>query len=110
VHPSDGERSGVQDGGLVEIESGAGSIVMAARLTDDVKEGTVAIPHGWGHDGGWSLANSAGGANSNDLAAARDEDIERLHDSESGVAVARVLLHSGSFKTSYPGYPADQLR
>jgi formate dehydrogenase len=78
VHPSDGERSGVQDGGLVEIESGAGSIVMAARLTDDVKEGTVAIPHGWGHDGGWSLANSAGGANSNDLAAARDEDIERL--------------------------------
>jgi hypothetical protein len=36
--------------------------------------------------------------------------LSTLHDSESGVAVARVLLHSGFFKTSYPGDPADQLR
>jgi hypothetical protein len=28
-------------------------------------------------------------------------------DAESGVAVADVMLHSGVFKDSYPGYPAD---
>ena len=78
VNHSDAERAGVQDGGLVEIESSQGTIVMAARITDDMKEGTVAIPHGWGHHGGWTLANSAGGANSNDLASAREEDIEKL--------------------------------
>jgi anaerobic selenocysteine-containing dehydrogenase len=78
VHPSDAAGAGVVDGGLVEIESAQGTVVMAARLTDDVMEGTVAIPHGWGHEGGWKLANAAGGANSNDLTSARDEDIERL--------------------------------
>jgi hypothetical protein len=30
-------------------------------------------------------------------------------DAESGVRVAAVLLHSGVFKESYPGYPADRL-
>jgi hypothetical protein len=51
---------------------------VAGRLADDVKEGTVAIRHGWGMTGDGPLARSAGGANSNVLAAARDEDIERL--------------------------------
>lgn len=78
VHPRDAQHAGVDDGGLVEIESAQGAVVMAARITDDVKEGAIAIPHGWGHNGGWRLANSAGGANSNDLVSARDEDIEAL--------------------------------
>jgi anaerobic selenocysteine-containing dehydrogenase len=78
VNPWDAQRSGIDDGGLVEIVSAHGALVMAARLTDDVKEGSVAIPHGWGHHGGWQLANSAGGANSNDLVSAQDEDIEAL--------------------------------
>jgi hypothetical protein len=33
-----------------------------------------------------------------------------LTDPASGVAVAEVLLHSGVFKESYPGYPADRLK
>ena len=40
--------------------------------------GTVALPHGWGHRGGWKLANEAGGANSNLLAPSDPEDLEPL--------------------------------
>ena len=32
-----------------------------------------------------------------------------ISDVESGATVAEVLLHSGMFKESYPGYPADRL-
>ena len=39
--------------------------------------GTVALPHGWGHRGGWQLANSHAGANVNLLAGARPENLER---------------------------------
>jgi hypothetical protein len=40
--------------------------------------GTVALPHGWGHKGGWQLANEHAGANVNLLASAEPEDLERL--------------------------------
>ena len=40
--------------------------------------GTIAVPHGWGHAGGWETANAAGGANVNLLASSRPEDLERL--------------------------------
>ncbi len=40
--------------------------------------GTIAVPHGWGHDGGWRVANAAGGANTNALASSEPQDLERL--------------------------------
>ena len=40
--------------------------------------GTIAVPHGWGHDGGWQVANAAGGANTNVLASSEPGDLERL--------------------------------
>ena len=43
-----------------------------------MKRGTIAIPHGWGHNGGWQTANAAGGANVNLLASSEPEDLERL--------------------------------
>ena len=38
------------------------------QITDEMTPGTVALPHGWGHRGGWRLANEAGGVNVNLLA------------------------------------------
>ncbi len=32
-----------------------------------------------------------------------------LTDADSGTVTAEVLLHSGVFKESYPGYPRDRL-
>ena len=34
-----------------------GAIEIEALLTDEVKRGTIAVPHGWGHSGGWKVAN-----------------------------------------------------
>jgi hypothetical protein len=48
------------------------------ELTADVMRGTVAIPHGWGHEGGWTRANAAGGANSNALTSSEPPDLEAL--------------------------------
>ena len=47
-------------------------------VTDEMTPGTVALPHGWGHRGGWRLANEAGGVNVNQLAPSDPEGLERL--------------------------------
>jgi formate dehydrogenase len=78
IHPNDAERLGIADGDRCRIASAHGSIEIEATLTDEVKPGTVAVPHGWGHTGGWQVANAAGGANVNVLASSDPEDLERL--------------------------------
>jgi anaerobic selenocysteine-containing dehydrogenase len=78
MHPDDARAHGLEDGGMSRIESRAGAIEVPVLVTDDMTPGTVALPHGWGHGGGWSLANRHGGANVNLLAGSRPEDLERL--------------------------------
>ena len=50
VNPHDAARLGVVDGADVRVASSAGEVVIAAEVTDEVMEGVVSIPHGWGHD------------------------------------------------------------
>jgi formate dehydrogenase len=78
IHPEDAERSGVEDGGRCRIASTHGQIEIVALVTDEVKPGTIAVPHGWGHRGGWQVASAAGGANVNLLASSDPADLERL--------------------------------
>jgi anaerobic selenocysteine-containing dehydrogenase len=78
IHPEDAEAAGISEGDTVRISSETGSIELPARVTDEVIQGTVAVPHGWGHTGGWRVASDGGGANVNLLASSRVEDIERL--------------------------------
>ena len=79
VHPDDAAAIGLADGDTVCVTSKSGSIELPVKLTDEMKPGTVAVPHGWGHRGGWRLANEqAGGANVNELSSGAPEDLERL--------------------------------
>ncbi len=79
VNPVDASALGLADGDTVRIVSAAGSIDTPAEVTDDIAPGTIAVPHGWGHrGGGWQTANTAGGANVNELTSARPEDLEQL--------------------------------
>ncbi len=88
VHPADAEALGVAEGDRVRITSAHGRIELAAMLTADVKQGVVAVPHGWGHkgSGGWRVANDAGGgagagaggANVNLLMSTEISDVEPL--------------------------------
>ena len=78
IHPVDAKHAGLADGDLATISSASGTIEMAALVTDEVSPGTVAIPHGWGHHGGWTRANAAGGSNTNLLVSTETADVEPL--------------------------------
>jgi formate dehydrogenase len=78
IHPEDAEALGLTDGEPCRIASAHGAIEVAVAVTDEIKAGTVAVPHGWGHRGGWQVANAAGGANTNVLASSDPDDLERL--------------------------------
>ena len=78
VNPSDAAEHGLVDGELVRIASKSGSIELPVKVTDEMSPGTIAVPHGWGHRGGWRLANNGGGANVNLLASGEPDDLEPL--------------------------------
>lgn len=79
INPIDAATVGVVASGQeIVIESASGAITMPVELTDDMSRGTVAIPHGWGHRGGWQRANAAGGYSSNDLCSAGEGDFEKI--------------------------------
>jgi len=67
ISPADAAAAGLSDGATVRITSPHGAIETEVLITDEMAPGTVAIPHGWGHRGGWQLANRSGGANVNEL-------------------------------------------
>ncbi len=78
VHPKDAADAGLADGDLVRVCTTQGSIELPARVTDEVVQGCIAVPHGWGHrDAGWQVANAAGGANVNEVLPADVADLER---------------------------------
>lgn len=79
VHPKDAAHAGVMTGDRVRIVSASGEIETEVMVTDEIIEGTIAVPHGWGHRAaGWRLANEAGGPNINALASSEIADVERI--------------------------------
>jgi formate dehydrogenase len=83
VHPSDAARLCVADGDIVRVTAIGGAVEVPVVIDDDMFEGNVALPHGWGHDAGWRRANALGGRDSNELAGTHDGGFERL----SGMSV-----------------------
>jgi anaerobic selenocysteine-containing dehydrogenase len=47
IHPKTAERYGLKDGDSVIIGSNRGQIKVIARITEDLLDGVVSIPHGW---------------------------------------------------------------
>lgn len=68
MHPDDAAARGLSQGDSVRITSAIGQIDVPVDISDEMRAGTVAVPHGWGHrDTGWQHANTLPGANVNDL-------------------------------------------
>ncbi|WP_227983909.1 molybdopterin oxidoreductase family protein [Nocardia spumae] len=68
MHPADAGARGLADGEPVTVASASGSIVVTLEVGDEIRPGTVAIPHGWGHREpgvGWRVAAALPGANVN---------------------------------------------
>jgi formate dehydrogenase len=78
VHPDDAERLGLRDGGLADVSTPTASVRVPVRLLPDLMPGSVALPHGWGHQhaSGLSVASRTRGVNVNLLAADGPDALE----------------------------------
>ncbi|MCP2279391.1 molybdopterin dinucleotide binding domain-containing protein [Nocardia amikacinitolerans] len=68
MHPADAAERGLSDGEPVTVTSPMGSIVVTLEVSDEIRPGAIAIPHGWGHREpgvGWTVAASLPGSNVN---------------------------------------------
>jgi formate dehydrogenase len=78
INPADAAPAGLTEEDVAAVTSASGALEVGVLITDEMTPGTVALPHGWGHRGGWRLANEAGGVNVNLLAPSDPESLERL--------------------------------
>ncbi len=80
MHPEDAKAAGLRHGELADVRSEAGSLRVPIQLLDDLQPGTVALPHGWGHQHarGLSVASRTKGVNVNVLARSGPEAVEGL--------------------------------
>lgn len=70
IHPSHAAKLDIADGDLVSISSRVGTVEIPAQLTDELMDGVVSIPHGWGHNKkgtNWNTAEQHAGVSVNDL-------------------------------------------
>ncbi len=74
MHPADALATGIVEDDLVSITSAHGAVEIRVKVTDEIMPGTVALPHGWGHAGGWQRAVAAGGGRYNVLTGNRPEE------------------------------------
>ena len=90
MHPADAEERGIADGELVDVRSATATVRVPVQLLSDLQPGTVALPHGWGHQHapGLSVASKTSGVNVNLLAADGPDAIEPL----SGMARLTGIL------------------
>ncbi len=71
MQPEDAAGKGIAEGDRVGVRSLEGKrIEVPCRLSSDMMQGVVALPHGWGHRyaAGWRKANKRPGVNMNRLA------------------------------------------
>jgi anaerobic selenocysteine-containing dehydrogenase len=109
VHPDDAARIGLVEGGYADVRTETAQVRVGVKLLADLMPGSVALPHGWGHQHarGLSVASQTTGVNVNLLAAAGAGRLEGL----SGMAhltgfVVDVTPASGPFEPgSWSGMP-----
>ncbi len=70
IHPDDATIRGIEPQEMVEVYSEFGAISIEAEITTNIIQGTISIPHGWGHYGvgvQMETAKRNAGANINQL-------------------------------------------
>ncbi|HEY3448865.1 MAG TPA: molybdopterin-dependent oxidoreductase [Myxococcales bacterium] len=80
MHPDDAARLSLAEGAFVDVSTDVGTVRVGLKLLSDLMPGTVALPHGWGHQhaSGLSVAKKARGVNVNLLAADGPDRLDPL--------------------------------
>ena len=102
IHPDDASVLGIGDGDEVELASrGAGRATFAARVTSDIRQGSLFAPFHWG-------ANRHSGGSANDLT---PDDLDPIS-KQPGLKHAPVKVRRRGASVSVPlavtAKPADQ--
>ncbi len=112
VHPKDATRLGIEDKQLVDVITETGKVRVAARLLKDLQVGTVALPHGWGHQSsGLKVAKKTKGVNVNILAADGPDKIDPVSGMANltGFYVEVIPAKGEQAEHSWSGLEADAL-
>jgi anaerobic selenocysteine-containing dehydrogenase len=84
IHPDDAAALSIADGDEIEVQSQQGAVRLLARLSDEMRLGVIAVPHGWGHKGApVKRAAALPGANINEVIPGGRENLEPV----SGMAI-----------------------
>ncbi len=79
MHPEDAARAGIEAGDLADVSTETATVRIPVKLLAELMPGTVALPHGWGHqDSKTSVASKTTGVNVNLLAADGPDKLERV--------------------------------
>ncbi|WP_286221217.1 molybdopterin-dependent oxidoreductase [Marinobacter apostichopi] len=91
MNSADAARLSLEDGQLARVASPTGSIQLPVEINDDMFEGVVSIPQGWGHnrtDTGMTVAESQPGVSINDVTDAQRIDALTGNAAFNGTQVA----------------------
>ncbi len=112
MHPLDAEQLGLEQKQMVDVSSETGSVRLPIWLLEDLMPGTVALPHGWGHQSSkQEVANKTRGVNVNILAADGPDRIEKMSGMVhlTGIPV-EVKPAAGDQAHSWSGLESDVLK
>lgn len=109
MHPEDGARLELPEGAIADVTSETATVRLPVRWLKDLMPGTVALPHGWGHQHatGLGVASRTKGVNVNLLAADGPENLERVSGMAhlTGIAVDVRPAAGPRDITSWSGVP-----
>lgn len=109
MHSQDAARLGLEHKCLVDVSSETATVRVSLWLLDDLMPGTVALPHGWGHQAThMQVAKKTKGVNVNILVADGPEKLEKL----SGMAkltgiLVEIKAAAGKQAESWSGLAKD---
>jgi formate dehydrogenase len=80
MHPDDARDAGLADGELADVTTDTATVRVPIKLLPELMPGTVALPHGWGHQAatGLNVANKTRGVNVNLLSPDGPDRIEKV--------------------------------
>lgn len=114
VHPEDATRLGLASGDPADVISDTATVRLPVELLDDLLPGTVALPHGWGHQHakGLGVASRTRGVNVNLLAADGPERLERISGMAhlTGIPVEVRRARGPQDERTWSGLPEDEER
>jgi len=100
-HPEDAQRENFAEGTLVDVSTDTGSIRLPVSLCDDLLNGVVAVPHGWGHQAsGQRIAARSPGVNVNIIARSGVDAIDTLSGMSRLTAIPVRLSMASSSETA----------